>query len=380
MLALQMGQVTNGYLVFDLTGSATAVGVVTLGFGVPMLFLSLVGGVVADRFPKRRILIVSQILTSSVALVFALLVLIGRIEVWMMALGALVMGTSFAFNMPARQAYIAEIVSRDHLTNAVALNNTGMNFARVIGPSIAGALIGVAFIGIGGVYLIMAAMYLVVMANLLRLPDVRVADGATDRSGLGSMIDGLRYIRGSQELSALLILAFVPVALGMPFQALMPVFAKDVFGVGARGLGLLLMLNGAGALIGSLVVASLGNARRRALLQMGMGIAFGLALALFAFAQSLPVAVVTLVIIGAVSAGYLALNATIIMDKVDQAYRGRVMSVYLMTFSLMPLMVVPLGALSDAFGAPLAVGASGLLLAAVVLGYGLLHPTYRHID
>lgn len=378
-LAMTMGQVTNGYLAFNLTGSATAVGFVTLGMGLPMLFLSLLGGVAADRFPKRQILIASQTLVGIAALLLAVLVLTDVIQIWMMTLVALLMGTSFAFNMPARQAFVAELVERRWLTNAVALNNSGMNASRVIGPSIAGALIGISFIGIGGVFVLMACMYVIVVASLLRLPNRPAAEGSRNRSGMHALLDGLRYMRSNPVLSALILLGFAPVLLGMPYQALMPVFAADVFGVGAQGLGLLMTINGIGALAGSLAIAGLGRFERRGLLQMGLGITFGLSVAVFAFSQSIWVAVIMLPIIGGASAAYMSVNSTLIMDYAEPEYRGRVMSVNMLTFALMPLSVVPFGALTDAFGAPLPIGIGGALLVVIVLCYGLLHPRFRHV-
>lgn len=377
--AMQMGMVTNGYLAYEITGSAAAVGFVTLGFGVPMLFLSLVGGVVADRFSKRQILMATQSVVGIAALILSVLVLTDLIRIWHMTLVALMMGTAFAFNMPARQAFVGELVGKERLTNAVALNNTGMNMARVVGPSIAGALIGIAFIGIGGVYLIMTAMYALVVFTISRLPDTGVQPGANSQRGLDSLIDGLRYIRNSSVLSALMLLAFAPTLLGMSYQALMPVFAEDVFNVGPSGLGVLMTVNGLGALVGSLAVATFSGFRRRGLLQVGLGIVFGLSLALFAFSQSLIVAFPSLVLIGGASAAYMALNMSLVMGYAEPKYHGRVMSINMMTFSLMPLSVVPTGFLVDIFGAPVVIGCAGLLLAAIVALYGMLHPSYRTV-
>ncbi len=379
-LAMQMGMVTNGYLAYDITGSAAAVGFVTLGFGIPMLFLSLIGGVVADRLSKRQILMATQSVVGLAALILAVLVLTNLIQIWQMTVVAFMMGTAFAFNMPARQAFVAELVGKDRLTNAVALNNTGMNMARVVGPSIAGAFIGISFIGIGGVYVIMTIMYAVVVLSISRLPDHGVLPSANKQRGLDSLIDGLRYIRNHRILSALMLLAFAPTLLGMSYQALMPVFAEDVFNVGATGLGLLMTITGIGALVGSLAVATFSNFRRRGLLQIGLGVAFGGALAVFAFSQSLPVAVPTLIIVGAASAAYMALNMSLVMEHSEPAYHGRVMSINMLTFSLMPLSVVPTGFLVDIYGAPTVIGISGVLLATIVGLYGFLHPSYRNVE
>lgn len=378
-LAMQMGMITNGYLAYDLTGSAAAIGLVTMGFGIPMLLLSLVGGVVADRVSKRKVLLVTQTTIGLCAVTLALLVLTGVIQIWHMTLVALVMGTCFAFNMPARQSFVAEIISRERLMNAIALNNAGMNLSRVAGPSVAGALIGIAWIGIGGVYVIMAAMYVFVIISLLRIRDRGASPNPGKVSGFRSAVDGLKYIRGNSALMALLMLAFAPVLLGMPYQSLMPVFAEDVFDVGPSGLGLLMTVNGIGALLGSLVVASLTNISRRGLVQLALGITFGVSVAAFAFSYNFYIALVALVVVGAASASYMSLNSTLVMDRAEPAFHGRVMSIYMLTFSLMPLSVLPIGAIADAVGAPITIGIAGLLLAVVVVLYGMIHPTFRRL-
>lgn len=378
-MAMQMGMITNGYLAYDLTGSAAAIGLVTLGFGVPMLLFALIGGVVADRVSKRRILMLTQMTIGLCAATLAFLVLSDLIRIWHMTLVAFVMGTCFAFNMPARQSFVAEIISRERLMNAIALNNAGMNMSRVVGPALAGFLIGIPWIGIGGVYVLMVVMYVFVVLSLFRVRDrgARPNDGKT--SGLRSLLDGLGYIRGNPVLMALLLLAFAPVMLGMPYQALMPVFAEDVFNVGPSGLGLLMTVNGIGALLGSLVIASMSSVSRRGLVQLALGVTFGLSLALFAFSGHFAVGLFALLIVGGASAAYMSLNSTLVMDKAEPAYHGRVMSVYMLTFSLMPISVLPVGALADMFGAPLTIGLGGVALVAVVILYGVFHPSYRHL-
>jgi MFS family permease len=379
-LAMQMGMVTTGWVAYDISGSATSVGFVALGSGIPMLTLGLFGGVVADRFPKRRTLLLTQSLIGIAAAINAVLVLTGVIQIWQLMVVAVLQGIGFAFNMPSRQAFVAQLISRERLMNAVALNNAGMNFSRVIGPSIAGALI--AWIGPGEVYVLMALMYAFVVYSLTRIPQSGAPIGGTKRPPpLTALRDGLGYIRSNATVFTLLVLAFAPVLLGMPYQQLMPVFAEEVFNVGASGLGLLLSVNGIGALIGSLMVAGMsGGFRRRGLLQMAFGIVFGLSIAVFAFGQSYPLALAMLLVVGMVSAGFQSLNSTLVISNTDPAYHGRVMSVYMLTFSAMPLGVVPFGALSDAFGAPITIGIGGLLLAAVIGAVGLLHPSYRHIS
>lgn len=378
-MAMQMGMITTGYVAYDISGSAASVGFVSLGSGVPMLLLGLAGGVVADRFPKRNVLLLTQALIGIAATINAILVITGIVQIWHLMLVAAIQGVGFAFNMPSRQAFIGQLVSRERLMNAVALNNAGMNFCRVIGPSIAGALIAVPFVGAGGVYAIMACMYAYVVLSLLRIQDRGRPLGSVRPPPLDSLREGLRYIRGNGVVSTLLALAFVPVLLGMPYQQLMPVFAEDVFNVGPSALGLLLTFNGIGALAGSLVIAGLTAFPRKGLLQMMLGIAFGLSLAVFAFSRSFHIGLASLIVIGFVSSGYQALNSTLVMNNADPEYHGRVMSVYMLTFSAMPLAVVPYGALADAFTAPVTIGIGALLLAAIIAVVGAVHPSYRFI-
>jgi len=377
-LAMQMGMVTTGWVAYDISGSAASVGLVSLGSGVPMLTLGLFGGVVADRFPKRRTLLMTQTLIGVAAVISAVLVLTGVIQIWHLMLISALQGVGFAFNMPSRQAFVAQLISRERLMNAVALNNAGMNFSRVIGPSIAGLFI--AIIGPGEVYVLMAIMYAFVVYGLTRIPQTGAPVGTNRPPPLRSLADGLGYVKANGIVFTLLVLAFAPVLLGMPYQQLMPVFADDVFNVGASGLGLLLSVNGVGALFGSLAVAGISNNfHRRGMLQMAMGILFGLSIAIFALAQSYPIALVMLLLAGATSAGFQSLNSTLVMTNTEPAYHGRVMSVYMLTFSAMPLGVVPFGALSDVYGAPITIGIGGLLLMVVIAVVGLFHPSYRHI-
>jgi MFS family permease len=348
-----------------------------------MLLFGLVGGVVADRFPKRNVLLLTQAIIGLAAAINAVLVLTDVIQIWHLFLVSALQGTGFAFNMPSRQAFVAQLVPRDRLMNAVALNNSGMNFARVIGPSIAGVLIGLSFVGAGGVFVLMTLMYVYVVVSLLRIPqrgEPQQHTGAGTRPPpLTALRDGLGYVRSNVVVFTLLMLAFVPVLLGMPYQSLMPVFAADVFDVESEGLGLLLTVNGIGALIGSLTIATMTQIQRRGLLQMTLGIVFGVALAGFAFSGSFVVALVALLFVGVASAGFQSLNSTLVMAHADPKYHGRVMSVYMLTFSAMPLAVIPFGIFADQVGAPLTIGIGGIMLAVVIGLIGLLHPTYRHI-
>lgn len=379
VLAMSMEMVVTGYVAYDISGAAAAIGVVSLGATIPMMLLGLFGGVVADRVPKRTILMCTQGVIGLAALANALLVLSGVVQIWHLVLVATMQGVAYAFNMPARQAFIAQLVSAERLTNAIALHSASANLARVVGPTAAGGLIALPFFGPGHVYLVMACMYGYVVVALSRVPQRGEPVGGSRAAPLRAVADGLRYIRSNGVVLTLLLLACVPMLLASPYQQLMPVFAKDIFGIGPAGLGLLLTLNGVGALTGSLLIASLSGVGRRGVLQMALGMCFGLAVATFAFARSFEVALLVLPLAGVASGGFQALNGSLIISRSAPAYTGRVMSVYMLTFATMDIGVVTFGALADRFGAPTVVGIGGLLVTSVIAAVGLLHPSYRNM-
>lgn len=380
-LAWQMSTVAAPYAAFTMSGAAAVLGLVSLATGLPMLLFSLVGGVVADRLPRRTVLVFTQSLLGLGAVVLAVLTMSGRLEVWHLLAIGLVQGTSFAFNMPARQAYIADLVGRPLLRNAVALNNAGMNFCRIAGPALAGVLLSIAGVGIAGVFSLMAVMYGIVVATLLRLPESRPVPRKSDGgNSWDQLVEGLRYVVDSPVLVALMGVAFLTLVLGMPFQTLMPVFAERVYGVGAAGLGVLMGSVGVGALCGSVVVAALVNVPRPGLLQVGFGIGFGLSLIGFSLAPTFLVAVVALLLVGFASSAYTALNNTLVMGNTEPRLYGRVMSVYMLTFATMPVGALPLSWLTDQIGARATLAIAGGIVVAAIAAVALFYPPYRRIE
>ena len=193
------------------------------------------------------------------------------------------------------------------------------------------------------------------------------------------LMEGLRYIRHNSITLSLLVMAFVSIGFGLPYMNIMPVFAVDVFDVGESGLGFLLGATGLGALVGSLIIASLGDYKRKGLLLLGMAFGFGVSVALFAFSHPYALALVLLVAVGLLSTGYLAVNNTLIQSIVPHGMLGRVMSIYVMTFSLMPLGTLPLGWITDEVGAPRAIGGGGIIVALFTVAMALLLPRLRRL-
>jgi MFS family permease len=381
-LAVMMNQVASPFAAFTLSDSAAILGVVSLAQGLPMLLLSLVGGVVADRLPRKLVLMASQTTLGLSAAGLAVLGMTDSLQVWHIVAASFVQGASFAFNMPARQAYIAELVTRPQLANAAALNNAGQNFCRVAGPALAGMLMAVPRIGIGGAFLSMAGMYAVAFVALFKLPGKRQTGAIGGRSSVGSaahLLEGLRYVRSSPAMMSLIAMNLIVVVFGMPYQTLMPVVSERVFGAGAEGLGWLMAASGAGALTGAIVVASLSRLRRPAAVQVVLAIALGVALVGFSTTRTFAVAMALLVVIGFLFSSFSALNNTLLMANSEPRLTGRVMSIYLLTWGAMPVGSLPLAWIAERAGAPIALGLAGALVTALAVALAVLFPAGRRI-
>jgi MFS family permease len=371
--------VATGYAALTLSGSATALGVVTSLSGLPMLVLAPLGGVVADRFPRKTVLFFTQSLLASGAIALAILSLLDVLEVWHLGALGLLQGVAFSFNMPARQSLLMEVVGPRLTRSAAALNTMAPNFSRVVGPSVAGIMLATPWIGIAGVFLTMVLLYAIVIASLFWLPPSNrpPRDSGGVRAVWDSLLEGFRYILGSPVHRGLLGAAFVLLVLGAPVLQIMPVFSEHVFEVGATGLGLLLSANGVGALIGSIGVAALTGMRRLGLIQVGFGFGFALSIVGFALAPSMPLALVMVGLFGVFQACYMSINSTMLMGNTEPRLYGRVLSINLMTFAVTPIAALPLAWATDKIDPRTAVGMAGLLMTAALVALALFNPATR---
>src|SRR5438874_4827922 len=255
-LVMQMQQVANGYLAYTLTDSAAALGIVAFAQSAPMLIFSPVGGVLADRLEKRGLLLWMQGLQCLISFTIGVLVALDRIEYWHLVVSAAIQGMSFAVMMPTRQSWIPQLVSREGLTSALALNNAGMNASRVLGPSLAGVLIAVPWFGVRGVYFLRIIAFVWVVMLLLQIPirgdpeqRAAIASGMERVRDFGAQLtSGLRYIWNHETLTSLFLLAVVTMLLGQSYQQLLPAYALGVFNVGPEGQGVMQAIVGIGAL------------------------------------------------------------------------------------------------------------------------------------
>lgn len=385
--AMQMAQVARGWLVYAMTGSAVQLAWVMLSFLAPTILFSLPGGVLADRIDKKRILVWAQGLNCLSTAGLALIVYRGDIAFWHFVAFGLFNGSVLALSMPARQAVIPEIVGERLIFNAISLSSASMNLSRVLGPAAAGALIALlaggdtgSATGVGIVFFLIAALYgLSSLATLLMRHRGRPA--ASQRPGVVAEVrEGLAYIGGTPVLRALVVLAFATLLFGMPMQFLMPAFNEDALGGGPDDLGLLMSAMGVGAITGSLALARMGEARRKGWLMLAAALAWAVATAWFAHARDVGAALPLAALTGLFSAGFMSMNNSLIQLAVDRHMRGRVMSMVMMIWGLMPLGVVPVSFLAERIGVGPALGLSAVALALLTVAAAALLPEIRAID
>jgi MFS family permease len=363
-----MQQVAQSWLVYRLTGSATLLGLVGFATQIPVFGLGAIGGVVSDRYSSHRVAVWTQSAALLQAIILSALTLTGWIQPIHIILLGMVLGVVNAFDMPARQALMHKLVDIEDLPNAVALNSSMINAARIIGPGIAGVV--VAALGEGACFLINAISYLAVIVALLAMklaPQKR--QGTRQLSLAHSLAEGFRYTVNSVPIRGILLLLSVVGVMGMPYITLMPVFAVDIHKSGADALGLMMGAVGVGALIGAL-----GLARRKSVIGLGRVIAaatvgFGVGLIAFSFSKLFWLSLLLLTGVGMGWMVQIAACNTALQTLADDAMRGRVMSL----FSMMLVGMAPFGSLlagwaSDHVGAPLvvAVGGAGCALAGLV--------------
>lgn len=360
--------VARGWLVLLLTDSAFAVGLVTALGSLPILLFTLYGGVVADRVDKRRLVLVLQCGMLLEALALGVLTHAGWITVeWVMVL-AVGFGLLSAFEVPTRQALVAEIVGREDLMNAIALNSSAFNLARVVGPAVAGGLI--ATLGIAACFYLNAASYLAVIVGLLKMRVRRQAAPATVPA-LGALMEGIRYVLGSPVPRALVTIIATFSVFGFSFVTMMPVFARDVLGLEAAGYGVLVSAVGVGAAAAAIGMAGLGRRVERTRLVIGSSMLFGVLLTSAAFAPEFWSALTLFTLTGCTMAlNGIAANTSLQLQAPDRL-RGRVLGFYSFTvLGMAPFGSLQAGWVSEHFGVRTALAVGGTVCLAVASWVG----------
>lgn len=340
--------VAQGWLVLQLTHSALWVGIISAISAFPVLVFTLFGGVIVDRFAKKKILLFTQSAALILSLIFGLLTVFNLINIWQIAVLVFLMGIVTALDIPARQSFVVEMVGKEDLSSAIALNASIFNSARVIGPSLAGFLI--AFIGVGGAFIANALSYLAVLIALLYI-HTQHALPRSHPNPLQSLKDGITYAFGHPAIRTLLLVITVLSVFGWSFSTMLPVVAKNVFSQNAEGLGYLFAASGLGAVCATIAFSVLSKKVSPLVFIIGGNFLFSLFLFLFTYSLTFPVALCMLFVAGF---GLIAQTATInstIQHMVDNRMRGRVMSIFTVMFiGMSPLGSLQIGLLAQQFG------------------------------
>ena len=371
-----MQTVAQSWLVYRMTGSATLLGLVGFASQIPIFVLAPIAGAVADTYPRRRTMIIMQTIMMSLAFPLAALTLTHRIQVWHIMVLAVLLGVVNAFDIPVRQAFVAEMVGREDLINAIALNSSMMNGARVIGPAVAGIL--VSLVGEGWCFLINGLSYLAVIIGLLFITAGNNPPQEDQGSRTEAILEGFRFVWNTKPVRSLLLLLGVVSLMGMPYSVLMPIFADEVLMAGARGLGLLMGFSGIGALLGAMTLAGRRGIRGLGTWVMIACAGFGVSLILFSFSRNLWLSICLLVPVGFSMMVQMASSNTLIQSMVPDRLRGRVMAVYSMMFvGMAPFGALLAGVLAHVLGAPQTVAIGGVVCIAGAIVFRSHLPTIR---
>jgi len=357
-----MQTIAQAWLVLELTGDAFVLGLATAMQFLPVLVFGLFGGLIADALPKRRTLIVTQVVQMLLAFSLFALTVSGQVEVWHILLLALLLGLSNAVDMPTRQAFVVEMVGREDLPNAVALNSATFNTARIVGPAVAGLLIGAtgvstAFLVNGLSFLAVIVGYALMRDDELRRPSMIQRPGSA-RAVMTSLADGLRFIRDSQLVLLAMVVVGLASMMGMNFGVVIPALASEVLQVDATGFGLLMAATGVGSLLAALWIATLPQAR--AWLIAGGAMLMGVGEVVAAFAGGMSLALTAMLAVGFGAIAMAATANTTIQLLAPDGLRGRIMSVYTVVFvGSTPLGGLISGSIASAMGVPVALAVGG---------------------
>jgi MFS family permease len=378
-----MDQVVRGWLIYELTDSPVQLGLVQGVQAIPILVLSPIAGSVADRYPRKQQVMAAQVLAGAMYGVLALLIITGRIRPWHVYATALGMAIVQTFHQPARAAMVADAVPSSLLTNAIGLASVMFNVARSIGPALAGFLI--ATVGTASCYAVQVGCYLLAIVWTLGLPsDARAATDVRSRVGPGasfgqSIVEGWRFSWRHEAVRAGLLIMMGASLFIVPFTTLLPVFARDLLGVGATGQGGLLTAMGVGALCSAVILASFGERLPRGFLMLGGVTVYGLSVVAFAASTSFRLSLGLMTLVGLAHVSSHALVQTVIQTYSPSAFRGRTMAIFHMSSVVLTLGSMLAGTLAALAGARWAVASMGVTGALLMVVIGLALPRARLI-
>ncbi len=400
--AMNMQMLVRGFVVFQLTGSYTALASIGLANAIPGLVLSLPGGVVADRLPKKMVQQIGGTLNTLNTLSVALLLVAGQLTFGYLLVNAVIQGVIQGLMMPSRQSWLSDLVYPRHIMNAVALNNAGMGLARMVMPTLGGIMLAVTdsywvFFVIAGCYAFSVITLIKVPSKPIEVPEEeqRFSAASLGRGqgfagrggghsakgvgGVADLVDGLRYIAQDRTIALLLLVNFLMVLFSMPYMQFLPGFVADVLHGGASMQGVLMSVSSIGSLAAALVVASLPSHHRGKVL-IGGGLLLGVSLTVFSFSSAFWITAPVMVFIGVGQSVRMALSNALVQNYVSDEYRGRVMSIFMMEMNLVMVGAFGVGLIAEAIGIQWALGLTSLSLVALSLVTYAFIPRLRNID
>ncbi|MGE5212039.1 MAG: MFS transporter [Acidobacteriota bacterium] len=370
-MSVQMQFLLRGVLAWDLTEREGALGLVYLCFGIALLIATPLGGVAADRLPKRRVLIVSQGAILAAATGMGVVVLTDVVEFWMLLVAAVTQGVAFGFLGPTRVAFTSEIVGRDQLGNAITLSMLSMNGTRVIAPAFAGALAGLVFVGIGGAYVVSAAFSLLSFVLYVRCPPGSAPRATSTASPFAEIVDGVRYVRARPHLRRLVLSSFVIIMFGFNYVAFIPAVVKGEFGLGDGWVGVIMSASSIGAVAVAVPLASRADGAGVWKLMVVSGMVFGASVIALGLSPLFGLGVLVVAFIGAGTTGYQSLSNAIALNMTGDTHQGRVQSLMMLSFAGFGIAAAPLGLVAEAIGLRSAIVLMGAVTLAAICGYAL---------
>ncbi len=380
-MSVQGQFVLRGLLAWDLTESEGALGLVYLVFGLTMLVCIPVGGVVADRFAKRTVLLWSQSLITVAAVLMAVVVLTDVVTFWMLLVASMCQGLAFAFYGPARVAMSAELVGRDHLGNAITLSLLSMNGTRVFAPALAGFLAGIAFVGIGGAYVLSSAMAFMSLTQIYRLPHAEPSEAAS-RHPLAEIADGVRYVNSDKHLRRLVVSSFFVIMFGFNYVAFIPALVEGLFGLSEAYVGLVSSASAIGAVAVSLPLAAKADGPGGQRIMVISGVGFGVGVILLGLAPTIWISFLVVVGIGGCTTAFQSLSSTLALTVSRGEMQGRVQSLMQLSFAGFGIAAAPLGALAEVIGLRQALVIMGSVAALATLVFAFAEhnaPQHREV-
>ncbi len=385
--AMNMQLVAQGWLVYEMTASAMDLTWVTLAFMLPQVLFSLAGGVIADRFPKKPVIGLSPALNGVATTIMAIVIITDNVTFWDFVWVGAFNGTVMALSMPARTAFIPELVGEKLMFNAMAFNTASWNLSRILGPALAGYMIALladgdtsSSFGVGMVYFVLSALYLISALSVLLVKKPGNPHAISDKSVARDINEGLRYVVNSPIVGGLILLSIMPFLFGLTINTLLPAFNADVLKGGPDDFGLLMTGMGVGAIVGSLALAKMGNVRHKGYWVLVSGAGWGLWVALFALSDTFTFAVINISLIGFISAFNMSMNRSIVQLQVSPHMRGRIMSIDMMSHGLMPLGIIPIGYIAETYTVQTGLFVSGTILLVITIVLAFCMPKIRAID